>query len=567
MLRKHAWGIAFALLVGLISVAPTVLAPLSIGSAYHGIQYLPLNDEETYRARIHEILDGHYTVASPFLYEYKDTSPVAMLPINEWLYALPAFLFGLSVVIVASKFLLPTLLFFFTYLLVRRLLKDEDPSTTLTALVAGLLVAFGTDLMNYQSVIPALKGLAPVNPLLWTRLVNPIVGAVEVFAFLYLLVRVWEGDRRFIIPAGIVLALTVGYFFSFGIAASILAILLFGALVKKEYGFAKNATYIFLLSLVLDAWYWYQTLFSVSGPVGRVLAERNGMSFTHAPVLNMVLLTATLFVLVSYGFSRFRRKHAGYGNIWLFLSALLIGSWLAFNQQVVTGREIWYYHFVQYSVPLSLVVVVVASHISWRFAVPRLWRFGMYGMFGLLLAYGIFSITSFLPRASAFANIQQYANAISFLDTSAPRDCVVLVMNAEEIEQLIPAYTSCNTYSTTITFAGVPKERILHNYLLQLRLNGITTNNLHAYLLAHEGDIRTYFFDNWIELFGEGDDSFVQEKIALVEKSYPAFLAGNLQTGLQTYQMDYLLTTAPIRKILPKLHRVATEGAFSLYSF
>lgn len=561
----------FALVVGLVAVAPTVLAPLSLGNAYRGIQYLPLDDEDIYRARIHEILDGHFAVASPFLYEYKNTSPVAVPPINEWLYALPAFLFGLSAVIVVSKFLLPALLFFFAYLLMRRLLKD-DPFVTLTAVVAGLLVVFGADIVNYQSVIPALKGLATVNPLLWTRLVNPIVGAVEVFAFLYLLVRVWEGDRRFVMPAGVVLALTVGYFFSFGISASILGVLFLISLGKKEYSGARRLAYVFLISLVLDAWYWYQTLFSVSGLAGRALAERNGMSFTHTPVLNKMLLLATLFVLASYCYTRFRQKSIEYERAWLFLGALLLGSWLAFNQQIITGREIWYYHFVQYTVPLSLVAIIIALHLSWRLATPRLWRLGMYGMLGLLLAYGLFSTTSFVPRMDAFANAQQYAGVVSFLNANAPQDCVVLIKepNQEELERLIPGYTSCNVYNTTSTFVGVPQERILHNYLLRLRLNGVTAKDVHIYLLAHEDDIRGYFFENWSELFGRGNDFWVQSKAALVEKAYPAFLVGNLKTELEKYRVDYLLVTTSIHELppqLPGLHLVASEGVFSLYSF
>jgi len=572
MLRKHAWGVLFALIVGLISVAPTILAPLSLGNTYHGIQYLPLDDEDIYRARIHEILDGHYSVASPFLYEYKDTSPVAVPPINEWLYALPAFLFGLSVVIVVSKFVLPALLFFFAYLLVRRLLKDEI-SVALTAIAAGLVVVFGTDIVNYQSVIPALKGLAPVNPLLWTRLVNPIVGAVEVFAFLYLLARVCEGDRRFVIPAGVVLALTVGYFFSFGISASVLGVLFLAALWRKEYGFSRHAAYIFLLSLTLDAWYWYQTLFSVSGPTGRALAERNGMSFTHAPVLNKMLLLATLFVLASYLYMRFWQKRADYGRVWIFLGALLLGSWLALNQQIITGREIWYHHFVQYTVPFSLFAMLIASYLSWRLVAPRLWQLGIYGLLGLLLAYGLFSVTSFVPRMDAFAKAQQYAGVVSFLNANAPPDCVVLIKepDQEELERLIPSYTSCNVYSSTSNFIGVPQERILHNYLLRLRLNGVTSENVHAYLLAHESDIRGYFFTNWSEMFGKGNDSFVQDKAALVEKAYPAFLAGDLKMELQTYSMDYLLSTDSLtQSVLAKLqglHEIRASDQYVTYAF
>jgi hypothetical protein len=568
MLRKHAWGLSFALLVGLISVAPTVLAPLPLGRDYRGIQYLPLDDEDIYRARIHEILDGHYAVASPFLYEYKNTSVVAVPPINEWFYALPAFLFGLSAVIVASKFLLPAFLFFFSYLLVRRLLKEE-PAVTLTAVVAGLLVAFGTNLMNYQSVIPALEGLAPVNPILWTRLVNPVVGAVEVFAFLYLLLRVWEGDRRFVIPAGAVLALMVGYFFSFGIAASILAVLLLGALAKKEYSRARYVAYIFLLSLVLDAWYWYQTLFSVSGPAGRVLAERNGMSFTHAPVLNKMLITATLFVAASYLYARFRQKQTEYDNVWFFLGTLLLGSWLALNQQIITGREIWYHHFVQYTVPLSLVAIAVASHISWRFAASRVWRFGMYSILGLLLAYGLFSTTHF-KQAPAFAESQENAEIMSWLQTNAQKDCVVLVSAIEEVERLIPAYTSCNTYNTSVTFAGVPKERVLHNYLLGLRLRGITRDTVRDYLDSHSTEVRVYFFDNWSELFTTGSDAWAQETNTSLEHSYAAFLRGNLRDQILTFRTDYILTSEPIPletvSVLPTLRLVKAGLGYYLYA-
>ena len=110
---KHRWALFLSLIVGCITVAPTILAPLSIGSQYRGIQYAPLNDEDTYRALAHEVLDGHPAVTSPFFYEYKNDASTAeaIPPINSWVYGYPAFVLGLSNTLALSKLLFPAILF------------------------------------------------------------------------------------------------------------------------------------------------------------------------------------------------------------------------------------------------------------------------------------------------------------------------------------------------------------------------------------------------------------------------------------------------------------------------
>ena len=201
---------------------------------------------------------------------------------------------------------------------------------------------------------------------------------------------------------------------------------------------------------------------------------------------------------------------------------------------------------------------------------PRVLKAGLYALAATCVGYGLFSASGFIPRMDAFAKTQQYADAVSFLNASAGPDCVVLVVDAEEAERLIPAYTSCNTYGTSVTFAGVPKERILHNYLLGLRLKGVTRNTIHGYLENHPAEVRAYFFDTWAELFAVGPDAWLRDTTAYLERSYATFLQGNLRDQIFAFRTDYLLTTGPVPKELSAqlstLRLVQTGPWYSLYS-
>ncbi len=573
-IKKHAWAICLAIAVGAIAGAPYMLMPAALGSGYHGIQLNGLDDEDVYRARIHEVLDGHFAVASPFLYEYKNTSPLAVAPINDWLFAIPAYLFGLSFVIVVSKFLLPALLFFLAYLFVRRVLEDDDsPLVVIVALVAGALATYGVDLVNYQAIIAALKGLSPPNFLVWTRLENPAIGGIETFLFLYLMLRVYREGRTFVAPAALVLALTVGYFFSFGITNAILGSLFLAALLRKEFVAARQLATVFAIALVLDAWYWYSTLTAVGGTAGRALALRYGMFFTHAPVLNKLLLVATILTALLYCCTRYIQKNHSYGRTWAVVASLLAGSWIAFNQQVLTGREIWIPHFVQYVIPISLVAVTVSVYLVLRNKTPRVLRIG-----GILIligcaAYGLWTLTAIHWRVNDFATSQTSGELVDWLNSNAPKDCVVLVDPhlPEAIERTIPGYTACDTYSTTITFSGVPMLRVYHNYFLRLRLLGVTAATINAYLTANPMEVREYFFNDWNELFATHDDAWLDAMDAKIEKYYVPYLRTNLSTDIRIYRADYYLSATPLSPDLstqlPSLHLVATFPDYYLYSF
>lgn len=573
--QKHRIGLLFAILVGIILVIPLVRAPLSIGDAYQGVQYLPLDDEDIYRARINEVLDGHVFVTSPYFFEYKD-SPVVVPPFNEWLYVLPAFFIGLSGSIIALKFLLPATLFFLVYLLVYRLTESNDDAKDtgpilIAAVSTGLMVTLGFEFVNYKYIWNIFHGGA-ANPIVWSRLVNPIVGAVQLFGFLVLLEAIiFHRFKYAYVGAGVLLASMIGYFFTFGMSLSILGSLFFILAWRKEWATARELVYVGVIGFILSIWYWIHMFLSMTGSEGAVRGMRNGMSFTHAPILNLALLAGTAFVVFSAVMVYFRHRTFLHPKSWVFVSALILGSWVAFNQQIITGREVWYGHFFQYSVPLVYVAIGVVAYHSWRILYPRVWRSVSLASMVMISVFGLFTVSQVLSRQTEFARLQEYAPVFTWLNTTAGKECVVLIKEYdEEFERLIPAYTHCDVYSSTWTFSGVPQERVLHNYFLRLRLQGISEENIHEYLMHDVAIVRGYFYTDWKQLFEEGVDEWYVERVSYLEKEYAHFLQGDLEDQMSMYRMDFLMSKDPILEGtiegLPPVYLIDHIGNYYIYT-
>ena len=84
--RPHLGALVLAVAAGLLSGLPQHLAETSIGDDYHGVPFLFQDAELVYLTRIHEFQDGHPSVSSPFLHDYKDGSSSLMAPVGEYMY-------------------------------------------------------------------------------------------------------------------------------------------------------------------------------------------------------------------------------------------------------------------------------------------------------------------------------------------------------------------------------------------------------------------------------------------------------------------------------------------------
>ena len=574
--RTHRIAIFLAVIVGLITGLPTILTPVILGSAYHGIPFLPLSDEYHYLARIQDILDGHWSGGSTFLYEYKNL-PSAVWPVNEALYAIPAFVFGIMPVVIASKFVLPAALFFLSYLFLLGVFKREDSSAQITAIAGALFIALGAEFVNYAYMSRVLTGGQIPIESLWTRLINPIVGAVQMTGFLIFLWKIWErGWRYSYIAAGIILASMIGYFFSFSLSLAILGTLFIFAFVRGERDIAKKFFLIGVISFVIDSPWWYTMIMSLGGTAGRLIATQNGMAFTHIPVLNKAVLVSTVLFALFFFYDRFYRNDLGNTRKWLFGLSLIVGCWIAFNQQVITGREVWYPHFVQYTVPLSVLALFIAGYMALhRHRLP--WRVAMYALSAAILCYGLFSLTSVdnVYDLKYLAYIQPRAAFLMWFRDNAPKDCVVLV-NAndpdhEEEERFIPAFSSCNSYVADDPVLSVTPERAEYDYLLRLQMMSMDTSHVRDYLMTQEGDVRGNFYADFAQAFGKGMDPWIIEKIDVLTEEYKDFVKTGLETHIMKYRADYILSQGPLSarllRALPDLELVASTGSYDIYDF
>lgn len=552
--KKYWLVICCALIVGIISVFPWIQAINSLGGAYQGVFFSNSGDDYTYLARMQEVLDGHPMVGSAFYYEYKDMASL-MLPFGEYLYVALSFVFRLSIVntLFASKFIFPIVLFFLTYCLAVLLAEEKNSlRAKINAIATGFFVTLGYDLIDYKFVWHYVTSSLPDPKLmLWTRPVNPIVGALCLFIYLLCLwLIISKRHRLLIVPAGILAGLMIFYFFSWGIALAITAVLALIFLLIKRYEILKDLLWVALIDISIVLAFLYKVIFSFASPDGQGLALRNGMFLTHAPIFNKVVLAGLLFFtpFIAFEYYQKRKKGEAIADWWWFCWALLLGGLLAFNQQIITGRTIWPAHFVQYTIPLTVIACLILSFNKIRIMSGSLWAVAIGIVIIASLSFSIFEVSRRNNYLPAWRETQNYAAPLAWLNNNAPKDCVVLTADYRALF-LVTAFTHCNAYVSYWNYAGVPFDRTVFNYLVYLKMKGITPENVEAYLQENISDVRLLYFADWGQLYDRNDNAgWLQDKKNLVASQYREFYGRNFKKELNRYRLDYILSAGPLSK-------------------
>jgi hypothetical protein len=254
------------------------------------------------------------------------------------------------------------------------------------------------------------------------------------------------------------------------------------------------------------------------------------------------------------------------------LFGLLLTGWIVFAQQLLTGKAIWPDHFVQFTIPFVMISVIVAAALTFSTRFPKLWFAGIALIVVISVAVGTYSAGSYSHNKSDFIRQQSYGGLFSWLNTNAPKECVLMLREwNEELERMIPAYTGCNVYSTQYVYFGIPEDRTLHNFVLRMRLLGVDPLKVEEYLYADENDVRGYFFENWDELYmsTQGRDAWLEGKVAMIANAYRESLKMSLNDEIHQYKIDYLYSEETLSsEILKELlgATIATSSKeFTLY--
>ena len=601
-LKEHCVAFVFATVVGFIYLAPNIFFIWSLGDGYKGIPMMATANEDGYLARIQEIIDGHPLLSSPFFYEYKKEWPLTP-PTGELFYAIPSIILHISPanIIIASRFVLSFILFLLIYYLIYQLTIGASRSKKINAIAGALLVTLGYDLVDFRGVLAFLTHGQPLagNFLLWARPVNPILGAIFLTSFLlfiWQIIQKSEKRRTNIVGASLFLALMIGsYFFSWGIAVSVLAVLVLIYLFKREYDTVRNFVYVLLIAFsALSLPYWYVVWQASKSIWYEESLLRSGLFFTHYPLLNKFVL-ATLFLYVSTILLQIIKDRAFFKNTeetfyktinlylkdwhW-FCSALILGSLWVYNQQILTGKTVWPYHFVQYTIPLMMIVVVVLFYNIIKNWSVYIWKIGIFLLFSASLFFGIYTQASvYASSYKYYSGLQSAVPLFDWLNTQK-KDCVVMVIEnahkGDSFNFLIPAFTHCNTYSSNDIFSIMPDERAYHAYLSNLAFRDVPTFDIKKFVNNNLVEARDYLFSNWKGVYGPKDfldfsDVKLEERIAQVPQKYTEFMSRGLKNELLKYRLDYILSdtmlSQNILSKLPGLKLVFQIDDLFMYSF
>lgn len=571
-IHAHYWALLAMLIVGIISIGPHAFFRISLADEYQGFYMLQTDNETEYLAKVQEIFDGHPLLGSTPFFEYKNNFPL-LPPTLELFYAFAALVFGASIpaVFIASKFVLPAAFFFLAYFLIYRL---SDGTSILrgkmSALAGGLLIVLGYDLIDYGTVWSYLNGSSlPASFLLWTRPINPVIGAILLYSVLLI---AWsfhnEHSRRYrfflYTAGGAALALMIGsYFFSWFLTLSVIGILAVVNALRHRYAFVKRMLLMSAIGIILSLPYWYIVWNAGASPFYADAAFRTGFAFGHSFILNKFLIFSIIAFFGATFLFRLEKK-----EWWWFCAALLLGSFVAFNQQVITGRTIWPFHFVQYTVPLSLsVLFVVFFH-----ACAQQYRWAWSAVVGFVivisLSFGIYVQASVYNRFyDEYKQKQSYAAVFRWLNASAPKDCVVLSED-DLFSRMILAFTHCNVYLTSNTHFLIPFDRLRHNYLTYLRLKGISAEEIEQYFANNTDEALAYLYGLGGLQASPSSPLFVKSKQRL-PIDYKNFLSNDFRKELEKYRIDYIISQGSlneeVRQSLNGLVLVSEINVFFVY--
>ncbi len=532
---------------------------------YQGVPYLYQDNDDVYMSRIRELIEGRDTISSPYFFEYKD-APAPLLPYGEMFYALPVRLLNLNLVTFVhfSKFLFPAIFFGLVFSLINILLKKRS---IVTALVGATLIIIAPDILNLGYIKNIFNIGNPFTLSIWTRLVNPITGGLLLLSYLIILVRIRERSLLQIIFAGLLLGFMSGYFFSFALASLVTIFLILFIILERNYRTALRILIIFPVSFLVSVKYFINQIQGIISGDTLATSLRNGLLITHSPLSNNTLFLGLIILLGVATFLFFKKK-----NEYLeekssiqFLLASLLASLVAFNQQIITGKTIWPFHFVQYTKPLVFITILYCGYILLSKYI-KFWQMIMISSLIFIFGIGVQGALSYRSNLDEYREYQRYGAVVGWLNTHGSNHCVIINKEAaqlrkssgsiiEKLNFLAPAVTQCNVYFSLYTFFNVSQERIYHNYLAYLRLNGITATSINQFLKDNRRQLIGVFFADWNEMFYYGqNDSWlvsisdvpaIEKKVdmiaAKIAADYPRFARQDFGEFLKQYRVDYLI--------------------------
>lgn len=491
--KRHLLAIFFALLTGLIIVAPQLVFIAHEGGHYKGL-YMMMDTEAEwyYLARMHEVYDEG-KIGNPYLLEQKFEGPIVVSPGGETILAIPGKLLNISIptLNLIYKFLLPAITFLLLYAFIFRLTTSSPWS-----IAGGLFFLVGSTWLYADNLSHLLRGELWWTQFVYNRPVHPQFDGIMLFLYFNVLLSALKSrDARWFIALAALLGLsfyTYFYTFTFFLALNFVLVLLWIVFEKKDK--KKEASYLSLATLggfligIPALLAIYETM--KHPDYAQITAFIT--VFTHHPEISKNgLVVSFLFGIYLFRTKVYRTVGIVRDHV-ILIVGFLITTFVVVNQQVLTGRDLYSGHYHHnFNIPIFIIVLMfLASAVISRLTLSRsavsqphndleplkvqssvLIYSGARSNFTIILctlpwiasivfiATGIFiQYASYVNDAPHTSEDQRYMPALSWLDAQTPKESVV--MANETLSELIPVFTSDNVmWSIGATNYLMPLER------------------------------------------------------------------------------------------------------------
>lgn len=428
IISRHSAAIFFAVLLGVMTGLPQLLAVSSMGPEFQGIYPVENNDELYYLARGQEVVDGHGTIGQPYLFEGKD-APSPQFWLAEFLIGKAAATLGVSIhtMFTALDFVLPAIAFLLSYLLALSFVSRPS-----LALLFAAAFHFGIYFEEFN------------------RPVSPQFNFIVLQLFLLAALRWIEKTSRM---NTILLGATFGLLFSvyayyaiyaalFFVAATLITILRRDTL--RFRGLVQAGSIAFVLALP----YVFQLLAGLGTGLYAETMQRLGMIETHFPSgVFIVSLAGAAFLALCAAFY-FRITTMTSRTIMLGVAVAVVP--VATNLHVVTGSNLEFSsHYDILAVFTALLLVVYLA----EFVLRKYWPEEVQKKIAIALLL-VFSAWSFVSAGNiAIAqstaspelfSAQRYGPLFRWATGNTERDAVFFAN--KQISSLLPSYTHVNVY-------------------------------------------------------------------------------------------------------------------------
>ncbi|OGE80338.1 MAG: hypothetical protein A2826_02690 [Candidatus Doudnabacteria bacterium RIFCSPHIGHO2_01_FULL_43_23] len=564
-LKKHHFVILLGIVVSLLCFLPQYWLERDLGDDYEGVYFSVTDSENYYGSRVGEIYDGHLGLGNAHLAEYK-VLPYLQPPLPEIVYAGFGKLVGwdrVEAILYGSRVVFPFILTLVIYSFVYSVSKSR-----LQSLLATAFIILGQNLLlNPMAILDLARGESKIfQALVYSRPVSPQFHSIFFFGYLALFWQ-WLETRtdKYLWWAAVLLGfLFYIYFYSWTFIFAFLAVLFLISFFKKDFILRKKLILHAILALAIAIPYFYNLYQFYQLPQREFLGTLQGLVSGRSFVFSELLVAGTVFFFIS-----FWRKFAA--QFWFF-TALLLAGFIAINQQIITGQELFSPHYHWYiNAPLVGIVLVMGffellhlqKHKKLAVALVCL------GLAGFVFNGYVAQRNTYEKNQKYFVADQRYATLYDWLNLNTPKDSVVLTFSPYVGDNL-PVYTHNNVFmSVQLMLNNTPEERIKDAYYLRIYFLDVKADEADEFFRGNPSIVADLLGGVANRRKYGCRTCFPESEFGPVIEGYKKFLEQGIEKQLDKYRLDYLVedTSSDIwpAGILDRYKKIAEVGEFVVY--